>query len=113
MIVNKTNFDVNATPIFQVLTEDQIEAIYYAALRVLYETGVRVYDKEGVDVAHAGGAIVEETTEQSSLVKIPHYMVDKARATVPSKVVVTGPDRRYRMELFKNQIYYGGGSDTP
>ena len=113
MRVNKTNYDVNATPIFQVLSEDQIEAIYYASLRVLYETGVRVYDKEGVDVAHAGGAIVEETTEQSSIVKIPHYMVDKARATVPSKVVVTGPDRRYRMELFKNQIYYGGGSDTP
>jgi len=113
MRVNKSNYDVNATPIFQVLSEDQIEAIYYASLRVLYETGVRVYDKEGVDVAHAGGAIVEETTEQSSIVKIPHYMVDKARATVPSKVVVTGPDRRYRMELFKNQIYYGGGSDTP
>ena len=75
------------------LSEDQIEAIYYASLRVLYETGVRVYDKEGVDVAHAGGAIVEETTEQSSIVKIPHYMVDKARATVPSKVMVTGPDR--------------------
>ena len=72
-----------------------------------------MYDPEGVDVAHAGGAIVEGTTAQSSLVKIPHYMVDKARATVPSKVVITGPDRRHRMELFKNQIYYGGGSDTP
>ena len=109
----KTNYQVNATPRLQVLTEDQIEAIYYASLRVLYETGVRVYEKEGVEVAYSGGAIVEETTEDSSLVKIPHYMVDKARATVPSKVVVTGPDRQYRMELFKNQIYYGGGSDTP
>jgi len=113
MQVHKTNYQVNATPRLQVLSEDEIEAIYYAALRVLYETGVRVYDKEGVNVAHSGGAIVEDTTDDSSLVKIPHYMVEKARKTVPSKVVITGPDRRYRMELFKNNINYGGGSDTP
>lgn len=113
MMVNRHNYTVNATPRLEVLREDQIEAIYYAALRVLYETGVRVYAKEGVDVALAGGAIVEDTTERSSLVKIPPTMVDSARATVPSKVVLIGPDRRYRMELYKNQIYFGGGSDTP
>ncbi len=113
MQVHKTNYAVNATPRLQVLNEDQVEAIYFAALRVLYETGVRVYEKEGVDLAHSGGAIVEDTTEDSSLVKIPPWMVDKARATLPRKVVVTGPDRQYRMELYKNQIYFGAGSDTP
>ena len=113
MQVHKTNYKVNVTPTLQVLSEDEIEAIYFSALRVLYETGVRVYDKEGVDVAHSGGAIVEDTTEDSSLVKIPPWMVDKARATLPRKVVVTGPDRKYKMELYKNQIYFGGGSDTP
>jgi trimethylamine--corrinoid protein Co-methyltransferase len=113
MQVRKTNYEVNATPKFQVLSEEEIEAIYYAALRVLYETGVRVYDKEGVEVAHSGGAIVEDTTEDSSLVKMPPWMVDKARATLPRKVVVAGPDRKYRMELYKNQIYFGAGSDTP
>jgi trimethylamine--corrinoid protein Co-methyltransferase len=113
MQVKKTNYQVNATPKFQVLTEDEIEAIYFSALRVLYETGVRVYDKEGVEVAYSGGAIVEDTTEDSSLVKMPPWMVDKARATLPRKVVVTGPDRQYRMELYKNQIYFGAGSDTP
>ncbi len=113
MQVRKTNYHVNATPTLQVLTEEEIEAIYFSALRVLYETGVRVYDKEGVEVAYSGGAIVEDTTEDSSLVKIPPWMVDKARATLPRKVVVVGPDRKYRMELYKNQIYFGAGSDTP
>jgi trimethylamine--corrinoid protein Co-methyltransferase len=113
MQVSKTNYEVNATPRFQVLTEEEIEAIYFSALTVLYETGVRVYDKEGVDVAQSGGAIVEGTTEDSSLVKIPPWMVDKALATLPRKVVVTGPDRKHRMELYKNQIYFGAGSDTP
>ena len=113
MQVHKTNYQVNATPTLQVLTEDEVEAIYFSALRVLYETGVRVYDEEGVSVAHDGGAIVEDTTGDSSLVKIPPWMVDKALATLPRKVVIVGPDRRYRMELYKNQIYFGTGSDTP
>lgn len=77
MKVNKTNYQVNASPTFEVLTEDEIEAIYFAALRVLYETGVRVYEKEGVELAYSGGAIVEDTDEDSSLVKIPPWMVDK------------------------------------
>jgi trimethylamine--corrinoid protein Co-methyltransferase len=68
---------------------------------------------EGVEVAYSGGAIVEDKTEDSALVKMPPWMVDRARATLPKKVVVTGPDRKYRMELYKNQIYYGCGSDTP
>jgi trimethylamine--corrinoid protein Co-methyltransferase len=114
MQVRKTNYYVNATPTFQVLSEDEIEAIYFSALRVLSETGVRVYEKEGVEVAYSGGAAVQDTTDDSSLVKMPPWMVDRARATLPRKVVVvgTGP-RQHRMELYKNQIYYGGGSDTP
>jgi trimethylamine--corrinoid protein Co-methyltransferase len=113
MQVRKTNYQVNATPTFEVLTEEEIEAIYYSALRVLYETGVRVYEKEGVELAYSGGAIVEDTTDDSSLVKIPPWMVDKARATLPRRVDVFGPDREYKMELYKDQIYFGSGSDTP
>ena len=113
MQVRKTNYQVNATPRLQVLSQDQVEAIYYSALRVLAETGVRVYDQEGVEVAHSGGANVQDTTEDSSLVKIPSWMVDRARATLPKKVDLVGPDRKYRMELYKNQIYFGTGSDTP
>ncbi len=113
MRVDKTNGLMNAAPTFDVWTQEQIEAVYYASLRVLYETGVRVYDREGVELAYSGGAIVEDTTDDSSLVKIPPWMVDRARATVPRKVVLIGPDRRHRMELFRNQIYFGTGSDTP
>ncbi len=71
MKVNPSNRLINTTPVFEVLTEEEIEAIYYSALRVLYETGVRVYNKEGVDLAHSGGAIVEDVQDDSALVKIP------------------------------------------
>jgi trimethylamine--corrinoid protein Co-methyltransferase len=113
MQVQKTNYQVNATPTFQVLTEDEIEAIYFSALTVLYETGVRVYDEEGARVAYEGGAIVEDKQADSSLVKIPPWLVDKALATLPRKVVVVGPDRKHKMELYKDSLYFGAGSDTP
>lgn len=113
MQVKRNNYLVNATPTFEVLSEDQIEAIYFSALRVLYETGIRVYEQEGVDILHSGGAIVEDVQKDSSLVKIPSTMIDKALSTVPRKVDVIGPDRQYHMELYKNQIYFGAGSDTP
>ncbi len=118
MQVRKNNYTVNGTPTLQVLTEEQIEAIYYAALGVLSETGVRVYDKEGWDLAYQGGACIEDVTSDSALVKMPSWMVDKARATLPQRIRVIGPAgsdgvRRYKMDLFKNEIYYGTGSDTP
>jgi trimethylamine--corrinoid protein Co-methyltransferase len=113
MQVHKTNYQVNETPVFQVLTEDQIEAIYQAALRVLYETGVCVYDKDGVEIADAAGAIIEDAGADCNLVKVPHWVVEKALATVPGRVVLQGYDRNHRMELYKNQIYFGGGADTP
>lgn len=113
MQVRKTNYLVNSTPNFEVLTEDEIESIYNAALSVLYETGVRVYEQEGIEVAYSHGAIVEDKTDDSALVKIPPWLVDKALATLPRKVVVTGPDREHKMELYKDAIYFGAGSDTP
>ena len=113
MQVRKTNYTTNSTPKFQVLSPDEVEAIYFSALRVLYETGVRVYDEEGIELAYSGGAAVEEKRKDSSLVKIPPWMVEKALATTPRKVVLVGPDRKHRMELYKNQIYFGPGSDCP
>ncbi|MFO8035850.1 MAG: trimethylamine methyltransferase family protein [Anaerolineales bacterium] len=113
MQVKKTNYRVFSTPQFEVLTEEEIESIYYSALSVLHETGVRVYHKEGYDLAHQGGAIVEDVKDDSALVKMPPEMVDKALSTLPRKVVIYSADRKHKMELYKDQIYFGTGSDTP
>ena len=114
MQVKKTNYLVNSTPTFEVLSQEEIEAIYYAALTVLSETGVRVYNKEGYELLGAHGATVEDVEEDSALVKLQPEMVDIALSTLPRKVVIYGADHeKYKMELFKNQIYFGAGSDTP
>jgi len=113
MRVNKTNYLVNSTPTFEVLTEKEIEAIYFSALSVLSETGVRVYNKEGYQLLGDHGANIEDVTDDSALVKLPPEMVDIALSTLPRKVVVYGPGGEHKMELYKDQIYFGAGSDTP
>ena len=114
MQVRKINYQVNATPTFEVLSPDEIEAIYFSSLRVMEETGVRCYNTEAVDILQANGASVED----KNLVKVPSWMVDRARITLPAKVTLVGtPDRTgkrsYRMDLIKNSAYFGNGSDTP
>ena len=114
MQVKKTNYLVNSTPTFEVLTEEEIRAIYFSALTVLSETGVRVYNKKGYDLLGAHGATVEDIEEDSALVKLQPEMVDIALSTLPRKVVIYGADHgKYKMELYKDHIYFGAGSDTP
>ncbi|MFN2281682.1 MAG: trimethylamine methyltransferase family protein, partial [Anaerolineales bacterium] len=113
MQVEKTNYLVNRTPTFEVLTEEEIRAIYFSALSVLSETGVRVYNKTGYDLLGEHGATIEDVEEGSALVKLQPEMVDIALSTLPRKVVIYGADhKKYKMELFKDQIYFGAGSDT-
>ena len=38
----RANYQVNATPQFRLLSDDQIEEIFYAALDVLERVGTRV-----------------------------------------------------------------------
>ena len=82
MEVRKINYQVNATPFFQVLSDDEVEAIYFSSLRVLEETGVRCYNPEAVELLQDHGASVED----KNLVKVPSWMVDIARSTLPQKV---------------------------
>jgi trimethylamine:corrinoid methyltransferase-like protein len=94
MQVNRTNYTVNATPTFEVWTEEEIEAIYYAALEVLYQTGVRVYEPEGVELAYSGGAIVEDTTDDSSLVRTTDRVRIRRSPSIPIPTSAAAPPTR-------------------
>ena len=61
------NYRVQGTTHFRLLTDDQIEAIYHAALEVLERTGCRVYDEEGLWLLREAGGVVTDKT----LARIP------------------------------------------
>lgn len=104
----RANYQVNATPQFRVLSEDQIEEIYYSALEVLERVGMRIYSEEGVALLRDAGSRV-----QGDRVWIPSWLVQEALTTVPSRIVIAGRDRTKRLYLEKDKIYFGTGSDCP
>jgi len=105
----RANYQVNATAQFRVLSDDQIEEIFHSALDVLERVGTRVYGEEGLALLREASCLVSD----GDLVRIPSWLVKDALNTAPERIVVAGRDRRQRVILEKDKIYFGTGSDCP
>jgi trimethylamine--corrinoid protein Co-methyltransferase len=105
----KANDQVNLTPQFHLFTESQIRDIHFATLHILEETGVRVDEEEAVGLLKDAGAKVEV----HGLVRIPPYLVEEAIRTAPKSVTLFHRDRKGKMVLEGNRVYFGTGSDCP
>jgi trimethylamine--corrinoid protein Co-methyltransferase len=105
----RVNYRVNATPVFRILSDDQIEEIYHGALEVLERTGVRVYHEEALELLKDAGAVVEDENR----VHIPPWLVKAGLAATPERIALTGRTGKYRIILEKDKIYFGTGSDCP
>ena len=105
----RANYQVNATPLFRVLSDDQIEDIYLGTLEVLERTGTRVYSDEGLELLREAGCQVSD----GNLVRIPSWLVKTSLETVPERITLAGRDRSKRITLEYNKIYFGTGSDCP
>jgi trimethylamine--corrinoid protein Co-methyltransferase len=105
----RANYQVNATAQFRVLSDDQIEEIFRSALDVLERVGTRVNGEEGLALLRDAGCLVGD----DNLVRIPSWLVKDALNTTPERIVVAGRDRRQRIVLEKDKIYFGTGSDCP
>jgi trimethylamine--corrinoid protein Co-methyltransferase len=103
------NFQANATPLFRVLSDDQVEDIYLAALQVLERTGTRVYHEEGLRLLREAGCQVSD----GNLARIPSWLVKSSLETCPERITIAGRDRSKRATLEYNKIYFGTGSDCP
>jgi trimethylamine:corrinoid methyltransferase-like protein len=104
----RANYQVNATPQFRVLSDDQIEEIFHSALEVLERVGTRVYGQEGLALLYDAGCWLS-----GDLVRIPSWLVKNALNTTPNRIVVAGRDRNKRIYLEKDKIQFGTGSDCP
>jgi trimethylamine--corrinoid protein Co-methyltransferase len=105
----RANFQIQATPQFRVLSDDQIEEVFHAALDVLERTGSRIHSAEALELL--GGARCH--ISDGDLVRIPSWLVKESLNTAPSRIVIAGRDRSKRLQLEKNKFYFGTGSDCP
>jgi trimethylamine--corrinoid protein Co-methyltransferase len=113
----RANFVANLTPQFRVLSDDQISAIYHAALDVLERVGTRVYGTDALSILEDAGCRIPESSSApapvSALVQLPSSLVKQALNTAPERVVIAGRDRSRCIYLEKNKFFYGTGSDCP
>lgn len=75
-----------------IFSNDELDAIHNATLEILNNTGLRIESKEAVEVFHSAGANVEKIDEESTLVKIPPYLVEDCIRSTPSRVIHRGRD---------------------
>ncbi|MGM0420470.1 MAG: trimethylamine methyltransferase family protein, partial [Bacillota bacterium] len=105
----KSSYNTVAGVNLEVLSEDQIERMLDASMRILEETGVVYYDEEAVNIMKNAGCKVE-----GERVRIPAKLVEEALHTVPARVTLSNSRTRERvMDLTNNNAYFGTGSDTP
>jgi len=74
-----------------VFSKEELDAIHYATLQVMANTGIQVESDEAVGILEAGGCTVEDGGKYK-IVKIPPYVVEDAVRCAPSTLVYYGRD---------------------
>jgi trimethylamine---corrinoid protein Co-methyltransferase len=88
----------------EALSQDQVEAIHDASLRLLEETGVEFMGASARSVFRAAGAKVDD---RSGLVLIPRELISRALATAPARFVLTPRNPARRIHLGDNYVSFG------
>jgi trimethylamine--corrinoid protein Co-methyltransferase len=90
---------------FRILSDDQIDQVYQAALASLDRTGVDVLNTEARELLLAAGA---RLGERGVRVRIPPPIIEDAVAASPRSFTVWGRDSR-RLELSPDGVSFGAG----
>lgn len=104
----KINQTENKSTQFRVLSENQIEEIFYSALEVLERTGGHIYHDEALELFKNSNAIVK-----GNRVRIPTTMVEEALNFYPRKITLKGRNGNRSLHLQKDTVAFGTGSDLP
>ena len=106
----RVNYQTNVTVKFEVLAEDQREEIFRAALEIMEDPGVDVYNEEALAILKSQGASVE-----GPRVHIPSHLVRKALLTAPSSFKVYSREGAAEKDIAigPNRVHYGPGPTCP
>ncbi len=104
----KISQTINKSPKFRVLSEDQIEKIYFSALEVLERTGGCFYHDEAIELFKNSNAVV-----RGNNVRVPAHMVEEALNSYPGKISLRGRNKQRSLHIQKDTVAFGTGSDLP
>jgi trimethylamine--corrinoid protein Co-methyltransferase len=94
-------------PRLQILSNKDIQKIYFAALEVLERTGVAVKNEEACDLLREAGAYVDGETA-----RIPSSLIEKTVNLAPKQIILYSQDGQPAMRLSGSNSYFGSGENT-
>ncbi len=102
-----SGFKTQCVPNFSILSEDQIKEIHFATLKVLNTTGIRVMDKDALEMLRAAGCRIKD----GDIALIPEWLVEECIRSAPSLVSVYNRNGQDAMQLTGSKSYFGMGTD--
>jgi trimethylamine--corrinoid protein Co-methyltransferase len=98
--------------VLKMLTDDEIDRLHNAALRLLREIGVFSESSLFLDIFAKSGAV---TDREARTIRLPAEMVEAAIASAPSTFILHGRrDEANSLLLEPGRVYYGmGGTSEP
>ena len=102
------NYTNNETIKFNILSNSQIEEIISTALEILWRVGVVINDDSILKILKDADCI-----NKDNRVFIPNNLVYECLSYAPKKIAISNRDGKLAMELEKDKIYFGAGSDCP
>ena len=101
-LYTKAGFTVNQNIHWEMLTDDQCEAIASAAFELLERTGIEIASAAAQQIFAEGGCKVD-----GSRVRIPSSRLSWALATAPDRLTICNRDGSRALRLETNNVYYG------
>jgi len=92
------------------LSQDELDAIHNASLKVLETTGVKVMSKQALDILKKAGAKVDYTSNHAS---IPRNLVQEALNMAPKTITYAARNPKYDFVLNKQETHFAAEGGPP
>lgn len=104
----RASYTSQTNPQFRILSQDQVQEIHLAALKVLNRIGVEIPNADALSLLKEAGADVSGTRA-----RIPPYLVEEALESAPSTVMLYTRDGRPALHLEGRNVYFGTYGTAP
>ncbi len=87
-----------------ILTEEEVKRIHYAALKVMEKTGVVFHHKKALEILGDAGCDVDKER-----VRFPNHLIEESLGKCPKNVLLRGRTPEYDVLVGDPYVHFAGG----
>lgn len=106
-LYTRCNYQVNQTPTWKMLSNDQCEDIYLTAVELLERTGVDIYSAEALDILAGAGCWID-----GNRARFPGHLIEQAVQAAPRRVTLCNRGGQRALRLEATNVYCGPGANN-